>query len=90
MTPFSDKCKILTEFSDNFSDSDEDMWMEYFSTYNLGVPLALAVFYGGATANERGTEWINAAWIALCELLGIDHYGEYDNALEMTELATEQ
>lgn len=86
-TPFSDRCKIITEFSENYGDSEEDMWVDYFATYNLGVPLALAIVYGGATANERGMEWINAAWIALCEIIEIDHYGEYSSMMEMMDFA---
>jgi hypothetical protein len=66
------------------------MWQEYFATYNLGVPLAMCVHFGGADANDRGRQWIEDAWIAMCEVLGIDHHGEYENALEMMELATEQ
>ena len=47
--------------------------------YDLGAPLCVAIYNGGAVANDVGEEWIEQAWEGFCELMQIDKYGKYDD-----------
>ncbi len=75
-TPFSDKVTILAEAYGD--DSLRDQVEEAFYNYDLGAPLALAIYNGGAIANDVGVAWIEEAFDGLCEILQIDKYGKYD------------
>ena len=84
-TPFGKRVDILNDTYMNFTEDEE--WSTFFDIYDLGVPLAVAVFRGGATANDQGMVWINEAWEGLCELLQIDSHGDYKGLEEMTDFA---
>lgn len=75
-TLFSDKVTILAEAY--MDDSKVDDIQEIFHHYDLGAPLCLAIYNGGATPNDVGIAWIEEAFDGLCEILQIDKYGKYE------------
>ena len=85
-TPFSNRVQILADVS-TFYGEEED-WQYFIRRYDLAIPLAVCISYGGATATPKGVEWINEAFVALCELFEIDPYGNYDSLEGMTDFAT--
>lgn len=64
---------------------------EYCHNYDLGLPLAGALVLGGVERNEGvtniGLMWINEAFDALVEILGLDPFAEYESLDEMLEIA---
>lgn len=46
-------------------------WADFHKWADLGVPLAMAVTYDMATANESGEELINETYSMLIKVLGI-------------------
>ncbi len=87
-TPFGKRVEILNDTYASFADDHE--WESFFDIYDLGVPLAAAVFRGGATATEEGIKWIDEAWDGLCEMLEIDSHGEYNGLQEMSNFAASE
>jgi len=84
-TPFSKRVEILS-----------DLYMEYYVDYeqfiednDLGVPLAVLITLGCATASATGIEMINQSFDSFCELLDIDNHGEYEDIDSMIEFANE-
>lgn len=88
MTPFSNQVDILSELYLEYS--DDEQWQGFLKIYDLGIPLAVAIANGGASANSKGESWINESYIALCELLQIDSHGNYESLEDMLELANEE
>ena len=84
-TPFSKRVEIISAFYSKYANSEE--WQEYFEALDLGVPLAVAIDMGGATATEEGIKWIDEAWDELCETLEIDRHGEYNSFDEVMKYA---
>lgn len=77
-TPFSDKVSIIAEAYHDPDNKGDDL-DTFFLTYDLGAPLCVAIYNGGAVANDVGEEWIEQAWEGFCELMQIDKYGKYDD-----------
>jgi len=86
-TPFLTKCQIICEFTELYPNAD---WAsDYFAFYNLGVPWALGVAYGDITAHDNAVKYIDAAFIGLLDLLGVDKYAEFDTLTQLMEVANE-
>lgn len=85
-TPFSKKCAILADFASAVS--GEDWTKDFFDFHDLGIPFAIGQSQGYITIipNTQGEQYVNDTWIAFCDLLGIDHYGDYDSLAEIIEL----
>jgi len=86
-TPFSNKCEIIKDFSELYS--EEEWAQDYFAFYNLGVPWAIGQHYGDLTLNERGIEYVEHAWNGLLRLYGIDEYASFDSLTQLMEVANE-
>lgn len=86
-TPFSKKCEILNDFYMDNSGTEE--YDDFISMNDLGFPAAVLVMNGGAILTEVGDSFVNQTWIALCELLEVDHMGEYSSIDEMMEMEDE-
>jgi hypothetical protein len=86
-TPFSDKVFILHEFYLEFLGTDE--FANFFRLNDLGLPLAVAIQNGGATATPTGQGWIEETWKNLCEVIKVDHHGEYESLSDLMEMAME-
>ena len=87
-TPFSDKVRIIAEAYHDQDNTGEDLDNFYLS-YDLGAPLCVAIYNGGATANDIGVKWIEKAWEGFCEVMKIDKYGKYDSWDEILEFLGE-
>lgn len=87
-TPFSNRVNILADVFAFYG--EEEDWQYFIRRYDLAIPLAVCISYGGATATPKGVEWINEAWDALCELFQIDSHGNYENLERMTDFATSE
>lgn len=86
-TPFSKRVEIMHEFYMDYSGSEE--YDDFISLNDLGFPAATLSYTGAATLNDNGMAYVNDTWNALCELLGIDSYGDYDNLDSLMEFANE-
>lgn len=87
-TPFSKQVEIVSDFYELFADD----FPELKSAYDIGLPLAFAINYGGLSEDgltDAGREWIVEAYNAISSAIGVDPYGDYDNIEEMFELANE-
>lgn len=82
-TPFSKKCDIMNDFYMDYAGSEE--YDEFISINDFGFPAAALVVNGGAILTDIGQSFVEETWIALCELLGTDHYGQYDSLEELME-----
>ena len=63
--PFSRKAKIIHDFYFEYR-NDED-WKDFFDQYDLGIPVATAFVMGGIAMEQRGFDWIEETWVALCD-----------------------
>lgn len=86
-TPFSSKVEILNDFYMDYSGSDQ--YADFIEIHDLGLPAAVLSFNGSATLTEIGIKNVEETWIDFCELLEIDHYGEYESLESMIEFASE-
>lgn len=82
-TPFSKKCEILNDFYMDWSGSEE--YDEFISINDLGFPAAALVVNGGAILTDIGQSFVQETWIALCDMLAVDHYGEYTSLYDLME-----
>jgi hypothetical protein len=83
-TPLSKKCEILHDFYLDYAGTDE--YEDFFRLNDLGVPAALLYMNGGAQLTEIGANFVEEAWIAMCELLEVDHLGDYESLEQIAGL----
>lgn len=84
-TPFSKQVEIVSDFYESFANE----YPRLKASYDIGLPLAFAINYGGLSADsltDIGREWISEAYRAICDTFGVDYYGEYDSIEEMFAL----
>lgn len=86
-TSFSKKCEILNDFYMEYSGSDE--YDEFISINDLGFPAAVLVMNGSANLTDIGINFVNDTWKAMCEVLEVDHMGEYNSLTEMENMSDE-
>lgn len=87
-TPFSKQVEIVSDFYEVYADD----YPQIKSSYDIGLPLAFAINYGGVSEDgltDIGREWIVESYKAICNTFGVDHYGEYDSIEEMFDLDDE-
>lgn len=85
-TPFSKQVEAVAEFYLNYGDE----YPEMLGIYDLGFPLAVAVWHGGVDINsltEAGRLWITETYEGICEELGVDKYNDWDSLDEILEYA---
>jgi hypothetical protein len=87
MTPFSKKVEILNDFYIDYSGSGE--YDDFIQLNDLGFPAAVLSIMGAATITDIGEGFIEQTWVALCELLVVDHHGEYDSLDDLMEMSDE-
>jgi hypothetical protein len=90
-TPFSKRVEILCDFYINYSEDEslEKGWKEYFSLFDIGLPLSFMAQVGIAEPTEKGKEYIDKAWEAYCKNLGIDLEANYESIKETFDVARE-
>jgi hypothetical protein len=75
---FGNKIDILADLGVWFR--EDEFFSDFLYLNDLGVPLAVLMRAGGVESiTDKGSEWIHSTWEDLCELLGVDPYGEYEN-----------
>lgn len=86
-TPFSKKCDILGDLYSAGQTNEEvvssDLWNDWADT--LWICLAAKVGY--VTINDSFHFFVESAWDAFCDYLGIDMYGDYPSLSYMVEFA---
>lgn len=80
-TPFSKKCEIIHDFYLDYAYEHKD----FVEVNDIGVPLALLIVQGCATPTIDGIDYIEATYIALCNMLGADPELPWNSADEMME-----
>lgn len=85
MTNLETKMQILSDFWVHYSTSEE--YAEFAEVHDIGIPLAMLVLQGHATASPSGIKWIESDYDDLCEELVIDKYGDYTSLEQMFEYA---
>jgi len=73
---FEARNEILAEVYAHYSLGE---YADFADTFDVGLPLAWMKVNGIATPSDFGLEFIEAAWDGLCEYLGIDRHGEYED-----------
>lgn len=86
-TPFSKKCEILHDFY--IANAVDEDWQDFISLHDLGLPAAVLVVNGGATLTDIGIAFVDETWQALCNELGVDHYGNYESLESLISFANE-
>lgn len=86
-TPFSNKVEILNDFYMDYAGSEE--YDEFILLNDLGFPAAVLTMMGAVTLTDIGKNHIEETWQALCEMLGVDHMGDYENLYSLMEFANE-
>lgn len=81
MATLESKTTFIGELYDMYRDLPD--FQEFFTRFDVGVPLAWLIFNGWATPTDGGISTINDAWAALCELNGIDPSNDFDSVNEM-------
>ena len=84
-TPFSKQVEILNDLYMDYGDEYSD----FIEDNDIGVPLAVFITQGCATATPKGIEMITESFDSLCENLDIDNYGNYESLDYMLEFANE-
>lgn len=79
MNSIETKTQILHDLYVHYSTDDE--FADFLDVHDLGIPLAVLITQGHATATPSGIGWIESDYNDLCEEIGIDKYGDY-NVLE--------
>jgi len=84
-TPFSKKCEILKDYylDNRFESSD---YGDLITIYDLGFPAAMLYLDDAATLTDKGIEYVDEAWQAVCDKLEIDYLGDYDSYNHMWEI----
>lgn len=86
MTTLETKTQIL---ADLYVETVEgDTLYDFVEVHDLGIPLAVLITQGHATATPSGVEWIVKDFDDLCEEMEIDKYGDYDSLDEMWDMTT--
>jgi hypothetical protein len=84
-TPFSKRCEIITNFTDI---AMSESWASgFFDFYDLGVAFAIGANGNMLTLHDEGMRYVNDTWDGMCELLGVDNYGSYDDIRHLMEFA---
>ena len=86
-TLFSKKCEIVGEAASEWDRSDT--FQQFFIDYDLGSAYAFGVWQKEITLMPKAERYVEEVWEAFCELLGVDHHGDYsslDNLLEIADL----
>lgn len=86
MTPFSKRVQILTSM---YQTERDTAYEDFIQTNDLGFPAAVLLTLGAVTLTDTGTRYVNDTFDALCDLLGIDRYGDFDNLDQMEAIANE-
>lgn len=76
------KCEIIEEFVRDHIDDyplDSDDILTFIEYNDLGIPLAQAIAYDLVELKSEAISLIEETWSNLCEILGIDKDGEYEN-----------
>ena len=85
-TPFSNQVAIVSDFYLHMGYDYPDL----LAGYDLGFPLAVAIIRGGVEeVTDLGKQWIEEAFIGICDEFDLDIYGEYDTLGDMVALANE-
>lgn len=74
---------LLAELHDMYKNMPD--YKDFFDTYDIGVPLAWMVANGFATPSESGIKMIDEAWVAFCDLVGVDKYNEFDSVNDLED-----
>lgn len=83
-TPFSNRVQILYDVYMTERDGDLE---DFIMANDLGFPAAVLLTLGAVTLTDVGERHINETFDALCNILEIDQYGDYDSFLNMLEIA---
>jgi len=77
-TLFSNKCKIITELTEEY---DGDPYYEsMFAFWNLSVPFAIGAYRGLVILTSKGEEYVEAFWNHICnDIYHVDPLGEYES-----------
>jgi hypothetical protein len=81
-TPFSKRCEIL---ADAWTDFSKEGWSDFFSTYNLGLPLAFAQHNDLADVSADGATYVDQTWEALCKELRVSHNEKYNSLNDLLD-----
>lgn len=76
-TAFSDKCTILGTLWTFYKDTDDDVWQQFFSWADVGLPLAYMSWQGLASVKPEGKQYIEDVWVEFCKTIAIDPSAKY-------------
>ena len=57
---------------------DNPLWQEFFRRNDLGIPAAMTVHYNLGNLTEKGMEYFDSTWVALCKVVMVDSEEEYE------------
>lgn len=78
-TTFSNKCEILGSLWMWYKDTDNEIWQEFFTWADLGLPIAYCVWQDLATPKPEAKTIVEETWATFCDMVDIDPAGKYAN-----------
>lgn len=69
------KANVLAKFLEEYRYDDE--MSDFIAVNDLGLPLAVVLMNGLATATADGLQVLEQTWLAFCEMYGVDPEGDY-------------
>lgn len=85
MITLETKVQILSDYWFRFSQEPDHA--DFIEVHDIGIPLAVLLHLGHATATPTGIEWIETDYIDLCEEFGVDLHGDYSSLDNMLEIS---
>lgn len=86
-TPFSKRVEILHDFYLDYSGSDE--YDDFILLNDLGLPAAVLSMMGAVTLTDIGISYVENTWRDFCELIEVDHMGNYNSLSQMLDMEDE-
>ena len=78
---FETKVEILYDFCDLYE--YDPAYVDFFELHDLVPTIVLMLRAGWITLTDRGRDVLNDAWYEVCDLMGVDSYGDYSSLEEM-------
>lgn len=80
-TSFSTKCEILAEVY--LESSWNEQLSDFRTLHDIGLPLSYLIDKELATATDRGIQFVEATWFALCESLFVNPEATYKDSNDL-------
>lgn len=86
MTTLETKIETLADYW--FAYSQDPDHADFIEVHDIGIPLAVLLHLGHATATESGVVWIHTDYEDMLNEFGVDTMGEFESLDQIVEIAS--